>query len=246
LVVFSSCIQPKKIVYMNDLGDSKINLQGKVIEPTIKVGDQLYIYVSSMDMQATMVYNAPNFASPRQNASSIGNSEATILNGYLVDTNGNIALPEIGQIKAAGQTYSSLKTELESRLNEYLKNPIVSIRCLNYRITVLGEVKASGTYNIPYQRINILQALGIAGDLTIQGNRKNVLVIRETSDERIIQRLDLTDPKILEHPFYMLDSGDVIYVEPNQSRINSASTFLQIWPTVASAITLLILAINLR
>lgn len=231
---------------MNGAKESTMRVEQLSTDPVVNIGDQLYIYVSSLDMDATIVYNAPNFSSPRQTAINTTANEATVLNGYLVDVHGDIVMPQVGTIHAAGLTHTELKKTIEEKLVDYLKSPIVSIRCLNYRITILGEVRSPGTFNIPYHEVNLLQALGMAGDLTINGKRENVLIIREEGDKRVTHRLDLTRPDVIKDPFYQLHSGDIVYIEPNQSRINTTSTFFQIWPTVASAATLIILAINLR
>lgn len=244
MVLLVSCINPEKIYYMNNIQETSIRVDQANVDPKIQNGDQLYIYVSSLDLNATMIYNAPNFATPRQNGSTIG-TDATALNGYLVDTNGDIVMPQIGTVHAAGLTFNELKADIELKLKDYLQDAIVSIRCLNYRISILGEVNRPGTYNIPYHEINVLQALGMAGDLTINGKRENIMIIRQDGDKRDVHRMNLTSRDLIKDPYYQLQSGDIIYVEPNKARLNTTSTFFQIWPTVASAVTLIILAVNL-
>jgi polysaccharide export outer membrane protein len=133
---------------------------------------------------------------------------------------------------------------LEKGLTPLLKNVVVNTRVVNFRISVLGEVARPGMYNIPYDRLNVVQGLAFAGDLTIFGQRETVLLIREVQGKRTTHRLNLNDSSILTDPNYYLKSGDMLYVEPNRTRVNQSSTFFQVWPTVTSAVTLLILVLN--
>jgi polysaccharide export outer membrane protein len=228
---------------LQNLNDTTIHISNKQIEPVIHIGDQLYVFVSSSNTEASAVYNLPNFsvASPNMQQGLTQNNPVA---GYLVDNKGEIAMPKIGIIKVAGYSFSQLKDTIQSKLQLYLKDPIVSIRLINFKITVLGEVRNPGTFTIPYSDINILQALGIAGDLTITGVRETVLLVRENNEEKITYRINLTDKNLIHHPAFNLRSGDVIYVEPSKTKINTSSYFLQIWPTVASALTLFILVLN--
>ncbi|MEY2828152.1 MAG: hypothetical protein RIQ33_10 [Bacteroidota bacterium] len=211
--------------------------------PFINRGDQLYIFVSSLNTDASAVYNLPNFSVASSNMQQ-GQTQNNPVAGYLVDDNGEISMPKIGSIKVAGFTFSQLKDTIQNKLKDYLKEPIVSVRLLNFKITVLGEVRNPGTFTVPYADVNILQALGMAGDLTINGVRQTVLLVRETDKGKTTYRIDLTNKNLLHHPAYFLKSGDVIYVEPNKTKMNTSSTFFQVWPAVASALTLFILIVN--
>ena len=157
----------------------------------------------------------------------------------MVATDGTIDFPVLGKIKVEGLSRTELAAKLKEELSGYLKNPIVTIQYLNFKVTVLGEVKAPGSYKVNSERVSIFDALGMAGDLQINGKRKNVLVMREEGDEKVFAQLDL--------PFFYLQQNDVVYVEPNKARIvgGNAGAFL---PYVLSSISTLvaILAIAIR
>ncbi len=238
----SSCYGPREIYYMHNIKDSAF-MHSSTAVPIIQRGDQLYIFVSSPNIESAAIFNMPNFLNASVNIQNIQTQNNPSV-GYLVDESGKIVLNKIGAVQAAGLTFSQLKDTLEYRLTSYLKDPIVNIRLLNFRVTVLGEVAKPGTYNVPYADINILQALGLAGDLTIMGKRASVLLYRQTDSLKNSYRINLTDKKLLNHPAFNLKTGDVIYVEPNRVKMNTSSSFFQIWPTVVSAATLLILVLT--
>jgi polysaccharide export outer membrane protein len=126
-------------------------------------------------------------------------------------------------MKVAGLSTKSLATDLTKTLTAYLKSPIVNIRLTNFKVTVLGEVKVPGSYTIPNERISIIEAIGLAGDLTIQGRRSTVLLIREQEGERKFVSIDLTNKKIFNSPYFYLAQNDVIYIEPNKTKVNSSA-----------------------
>ncbi|MFM2048675.1 MAG: hypothetical protein RI955_1223 [Bacteroidota bacterium] len=239
----SSCYGPKKIYYLQNVKDTIIQNSYAQKESTVHVGDQLYIFVSSLNTEASAVYNLPNFSVASANMQQ-GQTQNNPVAGYLVDNKGQIALPKIGSLPVVGFTFSQLKDTIQNRLAAYLKEPIVSIRLLNFRVSILGEVRSPGTFTVPYPDLTIFQALGLAGDLTINGVRETVLLVRQSDKEKITYRINLTDKNVMQHPAYFIQSGDVIYVEPNKTKMNTSSSFFQIWPAIASAATLLILVLN--
>ena len=133
---------------------------------------------------------------------------------------------------------------LKEKLSVYLKNPIVTIQFQNFKVTILGEVKNPGSYKVASERVSILDALGMAGDLGINGKRKNVLVMREQGDEKIFTRVDLTSSEFIDSPFFYLQQNDVVYVEPNKGRIagGSVSAFL---PYILSSMSTIVALITL-
>jgi len=142
----------------------------------------------------------------------------------LVDKNGEIDFPVLGKLKVAGLSPDELRTMLRGKLEgDYLKNPIINIRLQNFTVTVLGEVKNPGTFPVNGERINILEALGFAGDLTIKGMRENVMVIRDFDGTNVYTRIDLTKKEALNSPVYYLTQNDVVYVEPNKSAVTSSA-----------------------
>ena len=235
VLLLFSCNSKRKIYYMQDLSVGVQSEMNAYADPVVKSGDQLSIMIHSPNTESLLVYNltAPNQGGGAQNAI-----------GYLVDDKGYIMLPKIGQLKAGGLNFSQLRDSILLKVNPYLKDPVVNIRFVNFKYTVLGEVTRPGTYTGTDNDINILQAIGNAGDLTINAHRHTVLLLRQTNDGRMVWRIDLTQQNILKEPYYRLQSGDVIYVEPNKTRMNNSSVFLQIWPTVSSSITLLLVLIN--
>ena len=240
--LLGACASPKDVVYLQDV---KINSRVKAAlqyRTVIHVDDLLSIVVSCDDIETALPFNTPMIGLG-QNNTRTGNDQ---LYGYLVDTDGTIDFPVLGKIKVEGLSRTEL-AELKKELSNYLKNPIVTIQYLNFKVTVLGEVKAPGSYKVNSERVSIFDALGMAGDLQINAKRKNVLVMREDGDEKVFAQLDLTSENIIHSPFFYLQQNDVVYVEPNKARIvgGNAGAFL---PYVLSSISTLvaILAIAIR
>ena len=181
----------------------------------IKSGDQLYITVSSGD-------DKPN--SFNQNARS-GSSAGTELIGYPVDDEGYIRLPYLKRVKAAGYTIKELTNMLETELSQYIFSPAVSIRIINKRITILGEVNSPGMYLVNQNSLNIYQALAQAGDIAPYGNRKNVLIVRREGDNVMKKHIDLTNDAILASSWYEIQPDDIIYVEPLGRKKMGMETF---------------------
>jgi len=227
----SSCVDTRKSTYFNDLGDGTIKANTPVPETIIRKHDILSIHVTSLNEEATKIFNTPNVA---------GNAAAgATISGYLVSTDGTIQFPVLGTIKAEGLTKNQLKEIITKKLEEsgQLKGAIVSIRLMNFRITVLGEVKNPAVLNIPSEKISLLEALGLAGDLTIYAKRDNVLVIREEGGEKIIKRINLNTTELLSSPYYYLKSEDIVYVEPNKVRVATAGRGAQWVPVAISALS---------
>jgi polysaccharide export outer membrane protein len=201
--------------------------QIKVSDPVIRKGDLLNIIVYSDNPQATSLFNQVliNTASGSGAAANSGGSStsaggpAPVSSGYLVDERGNIAFQGIGFLHIEGLTRGQLIDTLNSRLGAFLQNPYYSIRFLNYRVTMLGEVARPGVYTLPGERVNILEAIGLAGDLTFYGRRDSVLVIRENNGKREFARLDLTKPEIMVSPYFYLQQNDMVIVEPNKKKV---------------------------
>ena len=237
LPFFFSCTDTRKVTYFNDLTDKEIEYKVENLEPIIQKNDLLNITVSSMNGDANQLFNLYNVSSNPGNANA-GSIIQTA--GFLVDQDGNIQFPMLGAIKAAGLSKKELKELLTQKLksNNLLFEPVVNIRYLNYKVTVLGEVAHPSVYNVPGERISLLEALGLAGDLTIYAKRDNVLIIREGPEgKRISKHIDLNSNDLLSSPYYYLKSNDVVYVAPNKAQVASAST-TKIWlPSVLSALS---------
>lgn len=217
ICVLVSCNTSKKIVYMQDadpnLKDSIAVYQGIVIQPK----DILSIVVSSKEPSAAMVYNLP--MSTYQTGSTNVASYSQRLLGYTVDMEGEIDFPAFGKLKVEGLTRDQLTTMIKKKLvdDDIIRDAIVTIEFMNFKISVLGEVSAPGTYNIETDRITILEALGRARDLNIYGRRDNILVTREQNGIITRYRVDLRSTDFINSPAYYLQQNDVVYVSPNNT-----------------------------
>ncbi|HUQ96360.1 MAG TPA: polysaccharide biosynthesis/export family protein, partial [Chitinophagaceae bacterium] len=182
-------------------------------------------------VEASQIYNLPT---------TNRNVTNTELGGYLVNEDGTIQFPGIGTLHAAGITKTRLKDTITQILNEQklLLDPIVSVRNLGFKVTVLGEVLKPTVVNVPSEKINMLEALGFAGDLTLFANRKNVLLIREENGQRTFKVMNLNSTEIFSSPFFYLKPNDIIYVQPNKTKINNASALRSWLPVIFSTISL--------
>jgi polysaccharide export outer membrane protein len=160
------------------------------------------------------------------------------LQGYIVNEYGEIEMPVIGRVQVGNLTLEQAEKKIKSKLSSYLKDPYVSVRHLNYKFTIQGEILRPGTYEIFDPNLTLLQALGMAGDLTIRGKRENILIIRTIGNERIVRRIDLTKTDWMNSPFYFIKQNDYIYVEPNNPQVKSAG-FIGNVGTLLSAISFL-------
>lgn len=224
LLIFSCKTKEKKS--LNYLQNSEVVISQAIENnkkiTTILPGDDLVIYIMAKDMDVAAPFNR-NYTSTSmyQYSTPSGNSpyqsQATQTGpSYLVDSNGNIDFPVIGQINTTEKTIEQLKEELKSILKKYIKDPIVSIKTSNFKVSVLGEVTRAGYYNIPDGKITFLDAIALAGDLTIYGRRDNILLIRDNGE--IKQRIDITDANFFNSPYYFLKQNDIIYVSPNEAK----------------------------
>lgn len=234
--VFASCGSSKKVVYLQNADVNKRIEAEFAYKTVIHPDDLLSIVVSSDDIETALPFNTPMIGVGRENSTV---SSQQVPNGYLVGKDGTIDFPVLGKIKVVGITRAELAELLKEKLEIYLKTPIVTIQYLNFKVTVLGEVRSPGSYKVASERISILDAIGMAGDLQINGKRKNVLVMREQGDDKVFARVDLTSTEFINSPFYYLQQNDVVYVEPNKGRIagGSAGTFL---PYLLSGVSTLV------
>lgn len=244
-VLFScSCSSTKNINYFPEIKDQVIANKVPVPEPQIQINDLLSIIVSSSSAEASAIFNAPN------ESSSIMSSAATSINtltvGYLVNQNGDILFPVLGQVHVLGLTKFQLSSFLTEKILEkkLLIDPIVTIRYLNFKVSVMGEVSRPGVFTTPTEKLSILEALSFAGDITIYGQRNDVLLIRENDKgEKLIKHLDLTDQGILSSPYFYLKSNDVLIVSSNGGRIAKEKNSQTI-PIFFAVLSFLIVAIS--
>jgi len=269
--LFPSCANTRNLTYMQGSFDTTKLSKLDIPEARVRPGDLLNIIIYSDNPEASVLYNQSliivnNGAGASSSggagasgtggggggtgstAGAIGGGSPTTP-GYLVDEDGNIQFqsPDLGTLHVEGMTRDSLKLLLDSKLKRYLKNPYYTIRFMNYRFTMLGEVSRPGIFSIPGEHVSLLDALSLAGDMTLYGRRDNILVIREYEGKREWARLDLTKPDIMLSPFYYLQQNDVVYIEANkkkvqandQSTIKSVTIAATIISTIAIVISLL-------
>jgi polysaccharide export outer membrane protein len=234
-VLFSSCASKKDIIMF---GDIKEGVESSVAYslPKIQVNDILDVKITTLNSETAIPYNS-GFTT----TSPVPSIELMKLQGHLVTAEGKIMLPILGEIVAAGKTISELEKNIISVLenNGHLKNPTVSVRILNAKVTILGEVKTPGTYNFSEQSITLPQAIGYAGDVTIEANRKEVWLIREEEGKRKSHKLDLTKSDWFNSPYYNIKQNDIVYVYPNNVKVKSAG-FIGNTSTVLSVFSILL------
>lgn len=211
LSIFLLCSCSKRnLTYFSDLPPSSIassDIPNRV-EATIQSGDILEIKVKTLSPESNQLFNFEDSTSPQSR-------------GYLVNKDGNINFPVVGQIKLRNLTLDQAVEKVAAEVKKFAKDPIVNINILNFKITVIGEVSKPSTFTVPDEKMTILEALGMAGDMTVFGKRENVLVIREKDGSRTIARINLNDKNIFNSPFFYLQQNDVIYVEPSKAKANS-------------------------
>lgn len=241
----TSCVNTRKATYFNDVGNLSFPEVFEDSEPILQANDILSISVSSLNSEAAKIFNTTNVTATQTSSSSGTTTQAS---GYLIDKGGFIRFPLLGRIEASGMTKKGLREEITQQLinRKLLLEPIVDVRYLNYRVSVLGEVRNPSVLTIPNEKVTILEALGLAGDLTIYAKRDNVLLIRSEDGVKKTRRIDLTSGEIFTSPYYYLRSNDVIYVQPNKSKVASSGRATQWLPVVISALSLVIVVLNNR
>jgi polysaccharide export outer membrane protein len=217
-----SCGSKKDVIYFQDIPNkATLYTDNTVSEVRIAPGDNLFITVLGESQLATAQFNVITTERGNINNDLIG------LLGYLVDDKGEINFPLIGKVYVAGLSKDEATNLLQDKIAVFINDPIVNIRFLNYKITVLGEVARPGTYSVNDEKISIPEALSLAGDLTIYGERHNVVLMRTDNDQKEFYSIDLTDPGVVFSPLYFLKQNDILYISPNRAKIRSSSLFNQ-------------------
>ena len=211
----SSCASKKDVYYFQDIDNSAQESSFKFLN--IQPGDILDIQIKALNPESVLIFK-------RQSSSMVQQAQLQnrTIDGYLVGEDGIIDLPILGGVNTSEKTTKSLATHIQEALSPYIKNPSVNIRLLNFRVSVLGEVARPGTFTVLEERISIPQALGLAGDLTINGDRNHVMLLRNQDGQKLNQVIDLTKSEFLQSEFYFLKQNDIIYVRPNNARVKSS------------------------
>lgn len=216
---------------MEDMNDTLAKQAVRNFEPVIQKNDLLSIRIYSNSTQpeiSDVLYNPPALTgtSGSSGTGGSGGSSTTSSNtGYMVDMDGNIRFPRMGIIHAEGLTKRQLADTIVSKITD-LENPTAVVRFLNYRITVLGEIGHPGTFTIPYERVTIFEALGLAGDIPVTGKRDKVRILREVNGDRELSTVDLTSKNIFESPYYYLQQNDVVIVDVKKSKVKQTDQAL--------------------
>jgi len=242
----SSCVSNKKIAYFQDIqsvNQAKLENAAAFTEPTIQPDDILSINIFTLNPQSGAIINQA--ASTPTLGGNTNTSLATQSTGFLVDKNGEIELSLVGKLKVAGLTTYQARELIREKSSEVYKQPNVQLRFANFKVSILGEVNAPSAYTLPNEKVSILDALSLAGDLTIYGKRDNVLIVRDNDGKKEFARLDLNSSNIFNSPFYYLKQNDVIYVEPNKRKVSASnSAQIQTIGVIASVISVIVLAIS--
>lgn len=252
VITLAACSSTKDLVYYQDVPDLAVIKNAEVSTIALQPQDKLYIVVSCREPEIAAMFNLSYSAHNAMNtgtSSTRGGSSLSGSNqmlGYTIDSNGDIDFPVLGKIHAAGFTRERLAAFIKQKLiaSNQIKDPVVTVEYINLAVTVLGEVTSPGRYAIDRDHFTVLDAISMAGDLTITGERKNVAVVRRNGDDNILYRLDLTDAASLyASPAFDIQQGDLIYVTPNrmrqrQSTVNGNNLrSVAFWMSLASFLT---------
>jgi len=233
VVCLNSCATKKEILYFQDSETLDQQAISQSFEPIIERNDILHISVSSMDSEVVKPFQRDSRLENGAGTNNLG------LQGYLVDSEGTIQFPGVGSIDVAGKTRATVEADLKTALLEYVKDVVVDVRIINFKITVLGEVNSPGVFTIEDERVTIPQAIGLAGDFSEDGRRSDVTVIREIDGKRRVARIDFTNTELFDSPFYFLKQNDIVYVEPSLKGVKK-SGFIPDIPALLSLFTIVL------
>ena len=237
---FFSCAPRERVAYYQNI-ESLSGSSQNTFETILQPDDALMIIVMAENPEVAAPFNLPSIT--MQSTTELETQQLRV-NSYLIDSKGFIQFPIIGAIKLGGLTRVDAIAKMNQELSKYITKPSVNLRILNFKITVQGEVTQPGIHNIMSERTTLSEALSLSGDLTVYGKRDNILVIREKDGKKEIGRVDITKADFINSPFYYLSQNDVVYVEPNKTKINS-SVVGPNTSIIISAISLLVTVIAL-
>lgn len=243
IILYFSCVETKYTSYLKNAADTLYVQNEKNKDISIQKNDILSISINSLNQEASAIFNTTNNHVINTSNLSGNNTQSS---GYLVNTDGNIQLPLIGNIKAEGLTNKELKTEITKTIvdKKLLLDPVVSIRHLNFEVTVIGEVGRPTVITVPSEKISLLKALGLAGDITVYGKKDNVLLIREIDGKKRVKHINLNSPAFLSSPYYYLLPNDIVYVEPNKNKLASVGRGRQLMPAILSGLSVVIIVLD--
>jgi len=215
-LLFASCVPQKKILYLQDIPKEDDTVYAfvndRLLDYQVQAGDNLYIKINSLEEKSTTYYNEVSGSNTNQAGNNL------YLNSYLVNDTGYFHFPSLGYIYVKDLTSEEIQLMLEERLQEYLLNPVVIVRLASFRITLLGEFKSPGKYDIYQSNINLFEAISMAGDMTDFAKRDKIAIIRQTTRGSKIVRVNLNDKRILESDYFYLLPNDIVYAEPIKAK----------------------------
>ena len=236
-LLFSSCYHTKDLAYVSDAERDSAQAIINAYTSSIHSGDQLYIYVSSQTPESVIPFNEET------NKKADESSGDGLVTGYFVSEDGYITFPVLGKIKAEGISRDSLAHEIEHRLlsEGQVTDPIVEVKMMNFRVAVIGEVQSPQELHLESERLTIFEALAMCGDITMDGKRTNVGVVRETDGVVTVGEIDLTSKEVFNSPYYYLRQNDIVYIEPTKKKKRTATRN----PNIPSYISLSVATISL-
>lgn len=246
IILVSSCSTGKRLALFQDLnteqvGDDTQEVRTAAFEPLrLQTDDQLQIVISSISPEASQLFNLMGSAVITGNNYLAQNMQSV----YSVSPSGSITIPVIGEVSVAGLTTEEAKNEIKKAVSEYLKDAVISVTLINFRITVMGEVSRPASFQVAGEKINVLEAIGMAGDLTVFAKRDNIKVIRKAGDKVEVAHLNLNNSSAMRSPFYNLRQNDVVLVEPGKRKGLQAEGLNIIVPATTSLISLIIVALT--
>lgn len=230
LLFFSACVPQRNLVYFSDLSElAKDKISAAEAELKIQQNDRLSISVNSLSPETNELFI--------RTTTRTGTEESRSGQSYRVDHQGMVTLPVAGSIKLEGLTIEDAQKLITQSLSQYMKSPIVEVQLLNFKVTVIGEVNQPASFTVNGTQLNLLEALGMAGDMTVYGKRENVLVIREENGTRSMVRLNLNNRAVFQSPYFHLQQNDIVYVEPDKSKEKEFSPNNRALPIITACIS---------
>ncbi len=245
ITLINSCKVPADVVYFQGVENlEKISIKDNETS-VFRTDDVISVFVSAPDMDTARPFNLSQGLTIEGDGTQ-GQNQVDSAPTYVIDSEGNIEFPVLGKLKISGLTRVEAASVIKEKIKEFINAPVVTVKLKNFKITVLGEVNNPGSLTVETEKITVIEAIGIAGDLTIKGKRQNITVIRDLGKEKEFHKLDITSKEIFNSPAYYLNQNDIVYVEPNTSRVrtsktnnNTLSIALTIFGVVLSAISIL-------
>lgn len=225
----TGCAPRRDLVYFSNLAKQSSEEKLPSQEVKIQQNDLLSVSINSLNQESNVLFAVNTKAPSAENNYKV--------EGYRVNKEGMINLPVVGNVRLEGLTIEQAQNTISRELDKYVKKPVVDVQLVNFKVTVIGEVNRPSNFTVQGDNINLLQALGMAGDMTVYGKRENVLVIREQNGQRVMKRLNLNNQDVMNSPFFSLKQNDIVYVEPDKSKASEYSTNTRVMPLVIASIS---------